>query len=168
MRMLYRILLPLLVLCLAHPAAAQDLNPRIGLGVESQLTVASNAKIGPGFRTRISAPVNSDLSIAGDIGVATFILEGRDEASYAFTPQASLIVTLPAQGMKAPYLLFGVGAYLPFSSGEGIAEGPVLHAGYGRVHVLNETTLFYEVDPGLIIGAESVALSLPLRVGVIF
>ena len=66
----------------------------------------------------IFAPDASDQRPeAAGLGVAGFILGGRDDASYVFTPQASVIVTLPPEGDRAPYLLFGVGGYFPFSAG---------------------------------------------------
>ncbi len=46
--------------------------------------------------------------------------------------------------------------------------GPTLHGGFGWVQTLQSTTLFYEIDPALIIGKSSVDLVLPFRIGIIF
>jgi hypothetical protein len=47
-------------------------------------------------------------------------------------------------------------------------SGPMIHFGAGRVQLLRETTFFYELDPMIIIGENSVHLAIPLRIGIIF
>ncbi len=149
----------------AHPATAQPLEPRFGVGFNGMLSTADG--FGLGFRGRVSAPVNSDLSFALDLGLTGFVLRGRDDATYVFDPQLSAIVTLPSRGRRAPYLLGGLGAYVSFKDGNNDG-GPTLHGGIGWVQTLNETTIFYEIDPALIVGERAVDIVLPLRIGIIF
>ena len=144
---------------------AQPLEPRFGLGFNGMISTADG--LGLGLRSRVSAPVNADLSFAVDLGLTGFILKGRDEATYVFDPQVSAIVTLPPGPKRAPYILGGLGAYIAFSE-DGNDGGPTIHGGIGWVQSLRETTLFYEVDPALIVGESAVDLVLPFRVGVIF
>jgi hypothetical protein len=40
--------------------------------------------------------------------------------------------------------------------------------GIGWVRPLNETTLFYEINPALIIGESKSTVALPFRIGIIF
>ena len=148
-----------------HQAAAQELRPRFGLGFNTTLATTEGV-LGLGVRGRVSAPVNPDLSFAVDLGFTGFVLRGRDDATYVFDPQVSAIVTLDAQGNRSPYILGGIGAYVPFDDDD--EGGPTLHGGFGWVQSLQSTTLFYEIDPALIIGQSSVNLILPFRIGVIF
>ncbi len=161
--------LPVLVLVLAavfpSTARAQELTPRFGIGFNTLLS--SEDGLGFGFRGRASAPVNADLSFAIDVGAVGFILEGRDDATYIFDPQISAIVTLPGVS-SAPYLLGGIGGYIPLSDKANTDSGPTLHLGIGWVRPLNETTLFYEVNPALIIGEKDVQVAIPFRIGLIF
>ncbi len=150
---------------LPERGAAQDLSPRFGLGFNTVLSTEDG--LGLGFRGRASAPVNADLSFAVDAGFVGFILEGRDDATYIFDPQVSAIVTLPGV-TSAPYILGGVGGYLPLNDRDQTNSGPTIHLGIGWVRALNETTLFYEVNPALIIGEEHVDFALPFRIGLIF
>ncbi len=155
----------LLLLAVDNPVNAQGVNPRIGIGVNSMLSTSDG--LGIGFRGRASAPVNADVSIALDAGFTGFILGGRDDASYIFDPQASAIVNLPRTSTELSYLMFGLGAYVPM--GETTSRsGPTIHFGYGRVRVLQETSLFYEFNPALIIAQDRVHLALPVRIGIIF
>lgn len=155
----------LLLLAVDNPVTAQSVNPRIGIGVNSMLSTSDG--LGIGFRGRASAPVNADVSIALDAGFTGFILGGRDDASYIFDPQASAIVNLPRTSTELSYLMFGLGAYVPM--GETTSRsGPTIHFGYGRVRVLQETSLFYEFNPALIIAQDRVHLALPVRIGIIF
>lgn len=151
---------------IAHPGAAQNLNPRLGIGFNGMLAIPGG--LGVGLIGRASAPVNSDLSFAVDAGFTGFVLGGREDASYVFNPQISAIVTLPVEQIRASYLLGGFGAYVPLSTDNGPSGGPTIHFGAGRVRLLRETTLFYEVDPALIIGENSVHLVIPARIGLIF
>jgi len=149
-------------------AHSQDLNPRFGLGFNTSISTEDG--IGIGMRLRGSAPVNQDLSFAIDLGLTGFIFEGRDEATYLADPQISAIVSVPDERPdRLTYFMGGFGAYLPFSENSTNRDAaPTLHFGIGRVHSLTETSIFYEVNPGLIIGQERVGLLLPIRAGVIF
>lgn len=146
-------------------AQAQDLNPRFGMGVN---TMASAQGLGFGLRGRVSAPLNTDLSLALDLGVTGFFLRGRDDASYVFDPQASAIINVPYVSRRFNYLLVGLGGYVAFDSEGDSSGGPTVHFGVGKATVLNETTLFYEVNPALIIGEQRLGVALPFRIGIIF
>lgn len=168
-----RIAFPLLlaVALLALPsrsAPAQDLSPRFGAGFNAMISTEDGFGIGARFRG--SAPVNRDLSIGIDLGITGFIFKGRDDASYVADPQVSAIVTLPnSTSERLTYFLGGVGAYLPFENGSTNGNAaPTLHFGAGRVRPLTDTSVFYEFNPAIIIGEDSVNLLLPVRVGVIF
>jgi hypothetical protein len=158
----------LCVMGTAPSAHGQDLNPRFGLGFNTSISTEDG--IGIGMRLRGSAPVNRDLSFAIDLGLTGFIFEGRDEATYLVDPQISAIVSVPdTRPDRLTYFMGGFGAYLPFSENRSNRDAaPTLHFGIGRVHSLTETSIFYEVNPGLIIGQERVGLLLPIRAGVIF
>jgi hypothetical protein len=150
----------------AGPAAHAQSSPRIGVGVQA-LGSTADENVGPGLRLRASAPINQDLSFAVGTGVTGFIFEGRDEASYSFDPQASLIVTLPVSGDQGLYFLGGAGAYLPV--GETSADsGPTFHFGVGKVWLLRESSLFLEFDPAILVGEQETDVLFPLRLGVIF
>ena len=149
-------------------AEAQSLRPRFGLGFNTTLTTAEGV-LGLGVRGRVSAPVNADLSFAVDLGMTGFILSGREDATYVFDPQVSAIVTLDARQPRTPYLIGGIGAYVPFGDDANDDDGgPTIHGGFGWVQGLENTTLFYEINPALIIGKTAVDLVLPFRIGIIF
>ncbi len=151
-----------------HEAEAQQMRPRFGLGFNTTLTTAEGV-LGLGLRGRASAPVNADLSFAVDLGVTGFILGGRDDATYVFDPQVSAIVTLDSRQQRTPYIIGGIGAYVPFGNDSNDEDGgPTLHGGFGWVQALQNTTLFYEIDPALISGKSAIALVLPFRIGIIF
>jgi hypothetical protein len=145
-------------------AAAQDMGMRFGIGFNGLVSTVDG--VGVGLRTRLSTPVNPDLSFALDLGGTGFIFRGRDEATYVIEPQLSVIVNLPVQGQRLPYLLAGAGAYLPTS--DRTEAGPTLHLGYGFAHLLYETSIFYEINPALIVGRDRVHLAIPVRIGLIF
>ncbi len=149
----------------APNAEAQLADSRLGLGFNALLSAENG--FGMGFRGRLSTPINADLSFALDAGLTGFILGGRDDATWIFDPQASVIVTLPGIE-KAPYLLTGIGGYLDPSDSGDTLTGPTLHVGIGWVKPLRESVLFYEVVPALVIGATKVAVAIPFRIGVIF
>lgn len=146
-------------------AEAQTFNPRIGVGINGMASTADG--FGLGIRGRASAPVNADVSLAIDLGFTGFIFGGRRDASYVFDPQASAIVSIPDTGDRLSYLLFGAGAYVPLGDAES-RSGPTIHGGYGRVHILHETSLYYEINPAIVIGDTRVDLVVPVRIGVIF
>ena len=156
----------LLVALGVEQAQAQQANrPRLGFGFNTMLNTSDG--LGVGLHMRAARPVNADLSLALEAGFAGFILEGRDDASYLFTPQASVIVTMDARGSRTPYFLGGFGAALPLEK-DSAESGPTLHLGFGWVQGLRDTVLYYEVDPSLLVGKTDVSFFVPLRVGVIF
>lgn len=161
----------LIALLTAVPAFGQGLQPRFGAGFDALLSVASGdvleSGLGLGVRGRASFPVNADFSLAVGGGLAGFIFGGRDDASYLFNPQVSGIVTLPRSPNWARYLIGGFGGYFPLGNSD--AEGgPALHFGLGWARPLNESSLYVEFDPALIIGESRTALVVATRVGVIF
>ena len=171
--MLRTVSLVLLACLFAAPASAQQggLNPRFGAGFDALLSLASGDVLDDGFglgiRGRASFPINADFSVAVGAGFAGFLLGGRDDANYLFNPQVSGIVTLPRSPNWARYLIGGFGGYFPL--GDSQAEGgPALHLGLGWVRPLQETSLYVEIDPALVIGESRTALIVPARVGVIF
>jgi hypothetical protein len=149
----------------ATDVSAQAVSPRLGVGLNAMGSTADG--FGLGIRGRASAPINADVSFALDLGFTGFILGGRRDASYVFDPQASFIVSIPDSGDRLSYLLFGAGAYVPLGDADS-RSGPTIHAGYGRVHILQETSLYWEINPAVMIGDTRVDLIVPLRVGVIF
>jgi hypothetical protein len=153
---------------LAPPEVPAQSSPRFGTGLQLLGTTAGdNGNFGPGFRFRVSAPINRDLSFAIGTSFTGYIFEGQDEASYAVDPQASLVVTLPGRGSQSLYFLGGAGAYVPF--GDTSADpGPTFHVGIGKVWLLQDTSLFLEFDPALLVGETQTDVLLPLRLGVIF
>lgn len=123
--------------------------------------------LGLGVRGRASFPVNADFSVAIGAGFAGFLLGGRDDASYLFNPQISGIVTIPRTENWARYVIGGLGGYFPLG-GTTAEGGPALHFGLGWARPLNETSLYVEIDPALVIGESRTALVAAARVGVIF
>lgn len=161
----------LAALLFAVPSFGQGLQPRFGAGFDALLTVASgdvlDSGLGLGIRGRASFPVNADFSVALGAGLAGFIFSGRDDATYLFNPQISGIVTLPRSPEWARYLIGGFGGYFPLGNSE--AEGgPALHLGLGWARPLNESSLYVELDPALVIGESRTALVAAARIGVIF
>ena len=166
--MMRRVLLSLVVLfalAASLPAQAQN-QPRFGVGLQTMGTTVDN-NVGPGVRFRASVPINKDLSFGIGAGLTGYVFEGRDDASYAFDPQGSLIVTLPGTGTQRSYVLGGGGAYVPFGE-TSAAGGPTLHLGIGKVWLLSKSSFFLEFDPAVFIGAEETDVILPVRLGVIF
>ena len=158
-------------LLFAAPSFGQGIQPRFGAGFDALLSVASgdvlDSGLGLGVRGRASFPVNADLSVAVGAGFAGFVFGGRDDATYLFNPQVSGIVTLPRSPDWARYLIGGFGGFFPLGNSE--AEGgPSLHLGLGWARPLNESSLYVEFDPALIIGESRTALVAAVRVGVIF
>ena len=149
----------------SNTASAQLQHVRIGLGFQTLLTTDDG--LGFGFRGRLSAPVNSDLSFAFDLGASGFILDGRDNATYIFDPQVSAIISFPGSTDRAAYILAGVGGYIPFKQNDRRNGGPTLHLGVGWVRPLRETTLFYEINPALIIKRDAISVAFPFRIGII-
>lgn len=161
----------LALLLTARPGAARaqsgDLTPRLGAGV--QLLGSTEDGVAPGVRLRASAPLNADVSLAGDLGLSGFVLGGSDDATYLLEPQLSLVVNLPSSSSdRLPYLLTGIGGHFPLADEGSSESGLVLHAGYGQVQALADTSVFYEINPGLLIADDNVELLLPIRIGLIF
>lgn len=149
----------------ARPAEAQT-NTRFGAGFQMMASTIED-NVGPGVRLRISAPINRDLSIAVGSGFTGYVFAGQDDANYAIDPMLSLIVTLPVAGRRGTYFLGGIGAYVPL--GEFSSEtAPFFHFGFGRVWLLQDTSIFFEFAPALVVGEESAEGLFPVRVGVIF
>lgn len=153
----------LLLEALFPPTAnAQSLGPRFGVGFS--LVASTSDDVGLGIRGRGAIPLNANLSLAGDFGVTGFIFKGRDDAEYAIDPQVSFIVTLPGYN-RAPYVMAGVGAYVTTSGSEG---GPYFHFGIGRAQLIGEASIFYEIDPAIVIESDDVQFNIPVRFGLIF
>ena len=156
------------LLCLALPPTSTAQQPRFGAGLQV-LGNTVDDNIGPGFRFRVSAPINQDLSFGIGSAFTGYIFQGREDASYALDPQASLIVTLPGSGQEAAYVMGGAGAYVPFgNTNEDARSGPTFHLGMGKVWLLSESSFFLEFDPALFVGQERTDVLLPIRAGVIF
>ncbi len=166
---------------LAHPAQAQTrvadgpVLPRFGVAFNGLVVLPDG--IGLGVRGRAAVPVNSDLSVALDLGVNAMdvLLGGREGASWIIDPQVSLVVNLPnarVGGQRFTYLLAGVGGYFPTggtdADGNDLKGGPTIHAGLGWVVPLNETSVFYEINPALVIADSRTSFAIPVRVGLIF
>ncbi|MDX1530051.1 MAG: hypothetical protein R3362_00860 [Rhodothermales bacterium] len=167
-----RLLALLALLALAAPAEAQriDLQPRFGVGFDGILSIASGDILDDGFaigvRGRASFPVNADFSLAVGTGFAGYLFAGRDDATWFLNPQVSGILTLPSVNW-ANYFLGGVGGFFPLGDNDS-EGGPALHIGAGKVLPLQETSLYIEANPALVIGESRSTLVLPVRVGVIF
>ncbi len=130
--------------------------------------LSSTEGLGIGVRARAAYPINGDLSFAVGGGVTGFVLEGRDQATYILDPQVSVIVTMDSGGPRTPYFMGGIGAIIPANNRSRTEGGPTIHFGIGWVQGLRETTLFYEIDPMLLVGKEDVSFLVPFRIGVIF
>ena len=165
------VLLAVLLAVGSTPLVAQEIDPRFGFGVELTVNPAdeslSDDAVGLGFRFRGSVPVNDDVSLAAGLGLSSFLLSGEDNAEYLLNPQLSALLTLPREGWS-PYILVGLGGWVPFSDREEASGAFALHAGYGLAKRLSDTSVFVEANPNLIVRPESTLLLLPLRVGVIF
>lgn len=151
---------------LAVPASAQNAPPRIGAGIDVVAVPLRAGERGPGLelglRGRVALPINSDLSAAASVGLSTPL---GGQTVLTATPQLSFIVTLPRSGRSVRYLLGGVGGYIPFKGG---GSGPTIHAGIGWAQPLSETSLYFEIDPALVVGSDEITVIVPARVGVIF
>jgi len=144
-------------------------SPRIGFGFTPTLTIDSEKPVALGLHARMSYPVTADFSIGAGVGLTGFILQGRDDAEYYLTPKALGIVTLDATNIRSPYVLFGLGGYLPIGENtEKGAGGPTLYGGIGWALSLSaQTSVYFEILPALVIGSETTSLILPLNVGVV-
>ena len=163
----FALLLLAVLLASPPPASAQGATPRFGVGFDLVGALPGQDLVpdglGLGLRGRVALPVNADLSVAGSLGISANVFEGRAETDYVLNPQASLIVTLPGRS-SARYVLGGFGGFLPFDG----AGGPSLHAGAGWAVPLNETSIYFELNPSLVVGAEETGVVVAARTGVIF
>ncbi len=163
-----RVLVLLSAFLLIGEAALAQSAPRPNFGLGFNAVLSSTEGLGVGIRGRAAWPVNADLSLAVGTGFTGFVLEGRDEATYLFDPQVSVIVTMNATGPRTPYFLGGVGAAIPVNDNANADSGPTLHFGIGWVQGLRDTVLFYEVDPTMLVGETEISFVIPFRIGVIF
>jgi len=143
---------------------AQGAGLVFGIGVQTQANTDDG--FGAGLRGRLSAPVTADLSFAAGLGFSSHFLNGRNETVFSFDPQISAILTMPGV-TSAMYFMAGVGVYLSTGGNNGDHNGPTLHFGIGGVRALKDGALFYEINPAVIIKNTSLALSVPIRVGII-
>ncbi len=151
---------------LSGPVQAQNVETRFGLGAGGLLSTENG--LGLSAHGRLSAPISADLSLALDLGVTGFILGGTDDAVTVFMPQVSAIINLPMRAGRLSYILAGVGAHVPLANPDRTESGPTLHFGYGRVRALQQNSIYWEVDPALLVGPDNVDLLIPVRVGIIF
>jgi len=158
-----------LPLMAAHAQSASS-PPRFGAAFNGLVSLPDDG-LGLGIRGRASLPLNADLSFALDLGASGFILRGSRNATYVVEPQLSLIINMPnsrfTTDARFMYALAGVGAYVP-TGDEDAKGGPTIHGGVGWVVPLRETSMYYELDPALVIAPDRVGLAIPFRVGLIF
>lgn len=154
-----------LILFLLVGIGAAHAQTRFGLGLAA--TGNSADGFGIGLHTRTSVPLNQDFSFGFDLTGTGFVVNGWRDGRYAFEPQVSGIVTLPSRNDRALYVLAGFGGYIPLTLEGPNDGGPTVHLGAGYVVLLNETTVYYEVNPALIIGEDRVDIGFPFRFGVI-
>lgn len=154
-----------LLLAAAPSVQAQESNTRFGLGANALLSTEDG--LGLGVRGRVSAPLSDDLSLAADVGVTGFILGGTDDAVTVLDPQLSAIINLPQRHDRLDYVMAGVGAHVPISNPDRSESGPTVHFGYGRVYALQQNSLYWEINPALLVGTDSIDLLIPLRIGII-
>lgn len=149
---------------LTAPVPAQG-QSRFGVGVQL-LGSTADGNVGPGLRFRASTAVNQDVSLAVGSGLTGYIFRGQDDAAFALDPQVSAIVSFSTSSAETTYVLGGGGVYVPFGNTT-TESGPTFHLGVGRAWLLKESSLFFEFNPGFLVGKETTSLVLPLRVGVI-
>lgn len=169
-----RLLLTAALALAALPSAAQPARsygstpPRIGVGFDLVATPPGQSLlpsgVALGIRGRAALPVNADVSVAGDLGLAAQLFRGRDEATYVFNPQVGAIATI-GRGQTARYVMGGFGGFLPL---DGSGGGPTVHVGYGWAVPMSETSFYLEVNPSLLVGQRETTVVLPVRAGLIF
>ena len=94
------------------------------------------------LNTRIAFPLNADLSISAGASFVNYVFQGRDGAAYFISPSISLIVTMNTEAPRSPYLVAGLGAYLPLAGDtEKDESGPIVEAGIGWVFGLQATSV---------------------------
>jgi hypothetical protein len=154
-----------LLLSLSAPTHAQTNSSRFGLGLQLLGSTAGD-NVGPGVHFRASTALNPDVSLALGSGLTGFIFRGRDDSAFALDPQLSAIVSFSTANAQSTYVIGGVGAYVPFGD-TSTESGPTFNVGVGRAWLLQESSLFFEFKPGVLVGAETTTLVVPLRIGVI-
>lgn len=159
---------------LAGPTHGQDREVRVGAGLDLVMAPPGNAAIDEGFgigvRSRLAIPLTYEVSLGLGAGLSGSVHQGRSRATYALNPQASLIVTFPQDEDTAwwPYALAGVGGFVPLRRDGDATGGPALHGGIGWSRLLEEASVYVELDPTLVIGQSSSSGIFALRGGVIF
>jgi len=158
-----------MVAATASNTLAQDTRPKFGLGVGFVANPTdddlANDDVGLAVRGRISKPMNSDVSLAGSVGLYAFAFNGTETADYVFNPELSLVVTLNGAS-RFPYLLVGAGGLFP-TDGDKSARFAA-HAGYGIAWPLTSVSVFLEVTPTIAFQESSTTFVIPLMVGMIF
>ena len=147
-----RILICLTVLLLIVPASySQLVRPRVGVGMGVVGSTGANP-FGLGLDTRLAFPINADLSISAGASFVNYVFQGRDGAAYFISPSISLIVTMNTAAPRSPYLVAGLGAYLPLAGDtEKDESGPIVEAGIGWVFGLQATSVYLEITPALVV-----------------
>lgn len=153
------------MLSLPGSVQAQNDQSRFGLGFHLLGSTASEYA-GPGLHFRASTALNKDVSLALGSGLTGFIFQGRDDAAFALDPQLSAIVSFSTANAQNLYVLGGAGAYVPFGN-INTESGPTFNLGIGRAWLLQESSLYFEFNPGLLVGEKKTHFVLPLRLGVI-
>lgn len=163
-----RILVCLTVLLLIVPASySQLVRPRVGVGMGVVGSTGANP-FGLGLDTRLAFPINADLSISAGASFVNYVFQGRDGAAYFISPSISLIVTMNTEAPRSPYLVAGLGAYLPLAGDtEKNESGPIVEAGIGWVFGLQQTSVYLEITPALVVARSAVDMQIPVRVGII-
>ena len=163
-----RILVCLTILLLIVPVSYSQIpRPRVGLGMGAVGSTGANP-FGLGLDTRLAFPINPDLSISVGTSFVNYVFQGRDGAAYFISPSISLIVTMNAAAVRSPYLVAGLGAYLPLAGDTSEDEaGPIVEVGIGWVFALQATSVFLEITPVLVVARSAVDMQLPVRVGII-
>jgi hypothetical protein len=163
-----RILVCLTIMLLIVPVSYSQIpRPRVGLGMSAVGSTGENP-FGLGLDTRLAFPINPDLSISAGTSFVNYVFQGRDGAAYFINPSVSLIVTMNAAAPRSPYLIAGLGAYLPLAGDTSKNEsGPIVEVGIGWVFSLQVTSVFLEITPALVVARSEVGMQIPARVGVI-
>ena len=163
----YLTLATVILSVLAVQTPVQGQAPRFGFGL-NVVGSTQSPPIGIGFDARLSIPINPDFSIAGGSGVHGYVFKGRENASYFVTPSLSAIVTMDATNVRSPYIIAGIGGYLPVRSEDRKDDGgPAIHGGIGWTVLLQATAVYLEVTPTLVIARTSAGVLLPVRFGIV-
>lgn len=155
-----------LLLLGAGTLQAQALRGQISLQMAGS-TIENS--VGPGLHFDGKLPLVAGLSAVGGAGLSAFILEGRSDGTYSFTPEVGLNYVMPSRSKGATTIFGGGGYHVPFGTGASISQGgPTIHLGTGRIRTLQESTLFVNLSPTLVIRRETTSYLIALRTGVVF